>query len=58
MFSIREMGEAQLRFHVRFSDGPGDIALDDIRLICNEEFTGECACDAGYIGDGITVGVT
>lgn len=52
------MGEAQLRFHVRFSDGPGDIALDDIRLICNEEFTGECACDAGYIGDGITVGVT
>jgi uncharacterized surface protein with fasciclin (FAS1) repeats len=39
----------QARFRAGVNGPKGDIGLDDIRLICNDDFVGSCECEAGYV---------
>ena len=42
-------GNVQLRFRGQRGTGvAGDIALDDIRIVCSENSVGSCMCEDGY----------
>lgn len=45
----------QVRFRAGVRGAQSDMALDDIRLVCSDDFTGACECDPGYLdgGDGV-----
>ncbi|EDQ91129.1 uncharacterized protein MONBRDRAFT_31785 [Monosiga brevicollis MX1] len=44
----------QLRFHAGVTGPEADIAIDDVALVCDDDFVGSCVCDPGYSGDGET----
>ncbi len=50
-------GLVQLRFRANRGAGPkGDVAIDDIKLVCGatQGQSGTCICVEGFVGDGTT----
>ena len=47
--SAFDSSAVQVRLRVGVKGPASDIAIDDIRLVCMDDFVGDCACDPGYI---------
>lgn len=50
MFRYQEQEDVRIVLDAHV--GSGFVAMDNLKLVCGAEFSGECACQPGYINMG------